>query len=226
MDLPRWLSRRIRKPRSGMEQTFESIYESNAWGSEESLSGPGSTKERGAAFMDDLLSVLDGLACRVLLDVPCGDFNWIRPVAEKVDRYVGADIVQALVSRNQKRFGSPRIRFMKLDLTTDPLPAADVILSRDCLVHLTTRDIARCLENIRRSSATYLVTTTFVGPRENEDIVTGSWRPLNLERPPFSLPRPLHEIDERCHHTGGIYADKRLSVWRAADLTVVEEAGA
>ena len=25
-------------------------------------------------------------------------------------------------------------------------------------------------------------------------------------------------IDERCHHTGGIYADKRLGVWRFADL--------
>jgi SAM-dependent methyltransferase len=226
MHLPRWLARRFQKRRSGMEGTFESIYESNAWGSEESPSGPGSTKERGAAFTDDLLSVLDDLSCRVLLDVPCGDFNWIGPVAEKMDRYVGADIVPALVARNQRLFGSPRIRFVKLDLATDPLPAADVILSRDCLVHLNGRDIARCLENIRRSDASYLVTTTFVGPRENEDIVTGSWRPLNLERPPFSLPRPLHEIDERCHHTGGIYADKRLGVWRIADLMPGAGAGA
>jgi SAM-dependent methyltransferase len=201
-----------------MEQTFESIYESNAWGSAESPSGPGSTKDRGADFIVDLLAVLDDLRCRTLLDVPCGDFNWIRPVAERMDRYVGADIVQALVTRNQKLFGSARIRFIQLDLATDRLPVADVILSRDCLVHLSTRDIARCLENVRRSGATYFVTTTFVGPRDNEDIVTGSWRPLNLEQPPFSLSAPVCAIDERCHHTGGIYADKRLGVWRIADL--------
>ena len=48
MHLPRWLVRRIQRRRSGMEQTFESIYEANAWGNEESPSGPGSTKERGA----------------------------------------------------------------------------------------------------------------------------------------------------------------------------------
>jgi methyltransferase family protein len=221
MHLPRWLGRRP----SRMERTFEAIYESNAWGSEESPSGPGSTKDRGADFIDDLLSVLDGLGCRALLDVPCGDFNWIRRVADKMDRYVGADIVPALVTRNQKLFGSSRIRFTKLDLAADALPAADVILSRDCLVHLSTRDIARCLENIRRSGATYLVTTTFVGPRGNEDIVTGSWRPLNLEQPPFSLPAPLHAIDERCHHTGGIYADKRLGVWRITDLPPTGAAG-
>lgn len=69
------------------------------------------------------------------------------------------------------------------------------------------------------------MTTALVGPRGNEDIVTGSWRALNLERRPFSLPAPLHAIDERCHHTGGIYADTRLGVWRIEDLSPTGEAG-
>ncbi|HTY76641.1 MAG TPA: class I SAM-dependent methyltransferase [Candidatus Bathyarchaeia archaeon] len=218
MRLPRWLARRFSKPGSERERIFRAIHESNAWGSEESRSGPGSTKDRGADFVDDLLSVLDGLACRTLLDVPCGDFNWISPVAERMDQYIGADIVPALVTRNRELYGSGRVRFITLDLVTDPLPEADAILSRDCLVHLTLVDIGRCLENVRRSRAKYFVTTTFVGPRDNGDIPTGSWRPLNLERPPFSLPPALHLIDERCLHTGGIYADKRLGVWRIADL--------
>jgi SAM-dependent methyltransferase len=201
-----------------MERVFRAIHESNAWGSQESRSGPGSTRDRGQDFIDELSSVLDRLACRRLLDIPCGDFNWISPVASRMDRYIGADIVPALVTQNQRRYGSARVHFVTLDLTADPLPAADVVLCRDCLVHLTLRDIARCLDNIRRSGATYLVTTTFVGPRPNEDIRTGGWRPLNLERPPFSLPGPLCLIDERCLHTGGIYADKRLGVWRIVDL--------
>ena len=203
---------------SEMEAIFQSVYESNAWGSNESPSGPGSTKDRGTDFIDELLCVLRDLRCRILLDVPCGDFNWIGPVAEAMDRYIGADIVYELVSRNRKLYSSTRLRFVRLDLSTDRLPDADAILCRDCLVHLSFRDIGRCLENIQRSRVTYLVTTTFADHPKNEDIQTGSWRTLNLERPPFSFPKPLRTIDERCHHSGGIYADKRLAVWRVADL--------
>jgi hypothetical protein len=206
------------RQRSEMEAIFQSIYESNAWGSHESPSGPGSTKDRGMDFIDDLLGVLQELRCRILLDVPCGDFNWIGPIAQAMDEYIGADIVPQLVSRNRNLHGSTRIRFVKLDLAADRLPDADAILCRDGLVHLSFQDIGRCLENIQRSRVTYLVTTTFAEHADNEDIRTGSWRTLNIERPPFSFPKPLRTIDESCHHTGGIYADKRLAFWRVADL--------
>jgi hypothetical protein len=39
-----------------------------------------------------------------------------------------------------------------------------------------------------------------------------------MQHPPFSLPEPLQLIDEQCHHTGGIYADKRIGLWRFSDL--------
>jgi hypothetical protein len=142
-----------------------------------------------------------------------------------MERYVGADVVAELVSRNQKRHGSRRIRFLRLDLAVDRLPEADVVLCRDCLVHLGFEDAWRCVENIRRSGAAHLVTTTFTGDRENADIRTGGWRALNLERPPFRFPKPLRTIDERCLHTGGIYADKRLAVWRVADLPDTSRTG-
>jgi len=80
------------------------------------------------------------------------------------------------------------------------------------------RNIFQALSNLRRTGANYLITTTFLGDRSNEDIRTGEWRALNLQRPPFQLPAPLALIDERCHHTDGIYADKRLGLWRFADL--------
>jgi hypothetical protein len=206
------------RQRSAMETIFQSIYESNAWENNESPSGPGSTKARGADFIDDLLCALRDLRCRTLLDVPCGDFNWVGPIAEAMDRYIGADIVPELVSRNRRLYSSTRVRFIRLDLAADRIPDADAILCRDCFVHLSFRDTGRCLENIQRSRATYLVTTTFADHPENQDIQTGSWRPLNLERPPFWFPKPLRTIDERCHHSGGIYADKRLKIWRVTDL--------
>jgi hypothetical protein len=98
------------------------------------------------------------------------------------------------------------------------LPAADLVLARDALVHFSHNDIFQALANLRRTGANYLITTTFLGDRCNEDIRTGEWRALNLQRPPFQLPAPLALIDEHCHHTDGIYSDKRLGLWRFADL--------
>jgi hypothetical protein len=205
-------------PRRDMENVFTEIYRSNAWGGTESVSGPGSTEQRGASFRDDLLAALYDLGTRVLLDAPCGDFNWIGPVADAIDRYVGVDVVPEIIAGNLRQHSGPNRQFLRLDLTRGPLPPADVVLCRDALVHFSFADIWRALANLRRSGARYLITTTFIGDRENEEIATGAWRPLNLERPPFCFPPPQRLIDERCWHTGGIYADKRLGVWRRRDV--------
>jgi hypothetical protein len=86
-------------------------------------------------------------------------------------------------------------------------------------VHLSFADIHRALSNVRRSRITYLVTTTFPGCEVNEDIVTGDWRPLNLELEPFGFPGPSELLNEGCSEAGGLFADKSLGLWRVADLT-------
>jgi hypothetical protein len=105
-----------------------------------------------------------------------------------------------------------------LDLTSSPLPPADLLLCRDCLVHLSLTDARRALANIRRSDITYLLTTTFPAEPTNVDVVTGDWRPLNLQRPPFGFPEPLELLVEGCTEQQGLFADKSLGLWRVADL--------
>jgi hypothetical protein len=39
-----------------------------------------------------------------------------------------------------------------------------------------------------------------------------------LSRQYLGLSAPVKAIDEKCLHTGGIYADKRLALWRLADI--------
>lgn len=205
-------------PRRAMVRVFEEIHRSNSWGSRESVSGPGSTRQRAADFQDELVQTLRELGTRVLLDAPCGDFNWIGPVADAVERYIGVDVVPGLIAANLRLHSGPRRRFLRLDLTRDRLPPSDVVLCRDGLVHLSSADIARALANLRRSGARYLIATTFLGEHGNEDIETGGWRPLNLERSPFRFPKPFRLIDEKCLHSGGLYADKRLGIWRMMDV--------
>ena len=201
-----------------MRRIFSGIHAERAWGDCESASGPGSTRERAAGFLPDLIALVRTLRVSTLLDAPCGDFNWAEPLSDCVDEYVGVDIVPALIEANRRRCSSPRRRFLCRDIIRQRLPPADLVLCRDALVHLKTSDILKALANLRRTGAEHLIVTTFVGDRPNPDIVNGQWRPLNLQRPPFSFPRPLALVDEQCHHTGGIYADKRLGLWRFNDL--------
>ena len=201
-----------------MRRVFTAIHEGRVWGDGESSSGPGSTRDRAAGFLPALIDLVQTLRIAVLLDAPCGDFNWAAPLSDSIERYIGIDVVPALIKANRRRWSSDRRRFLCRDFVRQRLPSADLVLCRDALVHLSERDIFSAIGNLRRSGAEYLVATTFVGDRLNPDIAPGEWRPLNMERPPFSFPPPLEFVDEHCHHTGGIYADKRLALWRFQDL--------
>jgi hypothetical protein len=93
-----------------------------------------------------------------------------------------------------------------------------MIFSRDMTVHLSNRDALAAFRNFKRSKSEYLLTTTFTATETNEDILTGEWRPMNLQRPPFNFPDPLRLINEHCTEDGGKYTDKSLGLWRLKDL--------
>lgn len=197
------------------EEIFTNIYQGNKWKNPESLSGSGSTLAETEQIRLVLPGLLAELRCRSMLDVPCGDFNWMRFVSLEVD-YIGGDIVADLVTVNQARYGNERRRFVRLDLLQDCLPAADLILCRDCLVHLSYHYIFQALTNIRASGATYLLTTTFENQARNVDTITPVWRAINLRLPPFSFPPPLRLIDECARQP--LSRGKHLGLWRVADL--------
>ena len=157
------------------------------------------------------------LRAQSLLDIPCGDFNWMRHVTLDAVQYIGADVVAELVSANQRRYGNDRRQFQHLDLTRDTLPAVDVVFCRDCFVHLTPREILSAISNIQRSECKYLLTTTFPSVSQNKGLGIG-WRPLNMQLRPFRFPEPLKLINEGCTEQDGRYADKSLGLWRIADL--------
>jgi hypothetical protein len=133
-------------------------------------------------------------------------------------RYTGGDIVPEVVAEAARRHGTRERQFLVLDLTRSPLPPADLLLCRDCLVHLSYTDITKAVRNIRRSEIEYVLTTTFTAESEFRDIVTGDWRPISLEASPLSFPRPVELLREQCTEQNGAFADKSLGLWRVRDL--------
>ncbi|MBA3894972.1 MAG: class I SAM-dependent methyltransferase [Gemmatimonadales bacterium] len=159
-----------------------------------------------------------------LLDLPCGDYGWMRTVDLPVARYIGADLVPEIVEPLAAEFGDAGRQLRVLDLTRDPLPQADLLFCRDCLVHVSFADIRRALENVLRSGIPHMLVTTFPGAEPNEDIVSGDWRVLDLERAPFHLPPPIRILNEGCTESDGVFADKSLGLWRTDALAHLDVA--
>ena len=200
-------------PRDRVRAAFTRHYERRDWDEPESVSGRGSSLRSTETIRRQLPALFAELGVRRVIDAGCGDFNWFRELRLDLDEYLGIEVVENLAALNQERHGGQGRRFASLDIIRDPLPAADLILCRDCLVHLKTRQVLAALQNFRRSQSTYLLATTFGEPRPNQDVPLGGWRPLNLERPPYNLGPPLRRVSEAESVEDPRYADKSLGLW-------------
>ncbi len=192
-------------------EVFRGIFIDNAWDGTESISGPGSTMAASANVRTALPGLLRELGIRSLLDAPCGDAYWISTCFPPDVRYIGGDVVPEIIERNgTERGGLGEFRVM--DLVSDDLPEADLILVRDCFIHLPNAWVRKALANIRRARIGYLLTTTFPDLGANADIEVGGFRPVNLQAPPFNLPRPERLIVE------SESAAKQLGLWRLSEV--------
>jgi hypothetical protein len=204
------------KSASELERCFTDIYLTNGFLGGDSISGPGSDLAQTETLREALPGLLKYIGVRTMLDAACGDFFWMKAVHLDLDRYIGTDIVAALIAQNNRIYADSCREFRVLDLTRDPLPKADLILCRDCLVHLPLATIGSAIRNFKRSGAKYLLTTTFPERADNPDIPAGYWRTINLQAPPFGFPEPDRMINEQCPTEG--YSDKSLALWRLDSL--------
>ncbi len=208
----RLLGRALLFPFPGVEKVFTEIYRNNAWADPESVSGRGSTLARTNVIRSELPALLAELGTKSLLDAPCGDFNWMRHVDLGPVDYKGADVVPELIAQNQMTYRRAGREFVVLDITKDEVPRADVILCRDCFIHLSFEHTRAAVEIFKRSGSTYLLATTHANERENVDIESGGGHYVNLQLPPFTFPDPLRLVSEDPER------GKCLGLWRLKDL--------
>ena len=131
-----------------------------------------------------------------VLDIGCGDFTVGQQMQVFGTQYIGIDIVQDLIDRNTKLFGSNGIQFKCLDAIVDQLPIADLVLVRQVLQHLSNEQISRLLSKLH-AYRYVMVTEHYPAPCENlipnldkphggdTRIYDGS--AVYLDRPPFNI---------------------------------------
>ncbi len=177
------------------QEIFSNIYSKNFWGSKESYSGKGSEILQTSLIRNELPKIFLEHGCSSILDAPCGDFFWMKNVIQYSNiKYIGCDIVKELIDHNQKKFGNKNIVFKHLDICSSDLPNADIMICRDCLIHLSYKDIKNFIKNFLNSEIPLLLLTNHKNYNKkfkNKDIQTGDFRFIDIFREPFGFPEEV-----------------------------------
>lgn len=191
-------------------QIFQKIHAENRWGDSESVSGAGSRIDVTEVFRGELERWLEEHQIRSLVDLPCGDFNWMRLVRfPETMTYLGVDVVDALIATNQSQHGRPGVSFTVADILTSDLPRADAYLVKDLFIHFPNVAMAEAVERVR-ARCRYLLVTTFPDTPTNVDIRFGDARRVNMNLV-FGEPAEAMLPD-----FGAGVTDRFIGVWRGS----------
>jgi|GEM_PF-3262270 len=189
----------------------------------ESHCGEGSYLANTREIRHFLDSTIRERRVKSMVDIGCGDLNWMRHVDLAGVDYTGYDFDEGFIRENRKLF--PMLKFERADVRTVAWPQIDLVLCRDLLIHLQHADVLRLLAALKRSGSAYLMTTSYPDMTENRDFTphqkrfeyTRERRPsrkINLELPPFELPRPLAVVRE---NESEACQGRIVGLWRLAD---------
>ncbi len=134
-------------------EAFSLIYDNFMWGrgpEGDFFSGSGSHEASVVdAYVAAVASFLDQLPARPnVVDLGCGDFNIGAQLRHHSARYIGCDVVPALIAHNAAKFGTDDVEFRCIDITEERAPAADVVFVRQVLQHLSNAQISRFVEHL------------------------------------------------------------------------------
>jgi len=194
---------------------FSRIYQNNTWKCDESVSGSGSTLDATKTLRNELPSLMNEYGVNSILDAPCGDICWMENIIENLDEnitYTGLDIVDDLINTNTDKIQKNNVSFYVSDIVEDKLPEVDLIMCKDCFIHLCYEDIKKAVDNFKASRSNYLLTDTNCDVKKYNEIRTGRWRSINLEIFPFNFPAPLHRIISDEH------PNKYMALWKLSDI--------
>jgi len=169
------------------EKVFTDIYMLNSWGCKETASGSSSTVARTTELRSQIPMLIEKLNIKSILDCGCGDFNWMKHVDLSNVQYLGVDIVNKMISRNQEMYTKSNIRFQITDVIYDPPETADLWIARDICCFYGYSEIKKFFQKFLESNSSYLAITSIQTEQENINGTTGIWRSLNLAAAPFHL---------------------------------------
>ena len=167
-----------------MKEHFERIYREDLWGGG---SGEGSWPLHNRGYAAFLRQFLNQHGIRSVVDLGCGDWQFSRLIDWSGVEYRGFDIVPMVIEANQRHYAKDGISFALLRDPAD-LPPADLLIAKDVLQHWSGPSIETFLPRLGQYRHCLLTNCVDVaGTTVYREVPDGSFRPLDLRQPPFSL---------------------------------------
>ena len=208
------------------EGVFTEVYQELGWSKRqmESVSGTGSTLENTEILRSELPKVCKKYDINNIVDIACGDFNWMKEIVNEFKYYRGVDIVKDLIKANKEKYKNfENVDFMVADVITEfdkciKGKDIDAVILKDVLVHFPNKYVMKVLDSLHKSSIKYVFITHFDSIELNCDIGEfNGWRPQNFTLSPWKMDKPLQSIispTEEYKWGDNDNTDKTLSLWQ------------
>ena len=174
---------------SALTSTFNRIYREGIWGTDAAgrgVSGSGSTLEITREYRAYLERFIKEHRVQSVVDAGCGDWTFSRTIDWGGASYLGVDIASDVIDAVRRKHEKGRIRFQVGDITEE-LPAADLLISKDVLQHLSNELVHKFIRsNLKTGRYKWVILTNDRGSG-NQDIMPGGYRAIDLSAPPFGV---------------------------------------
>jgi SAM-dependent methyltransferase len=175
--------------RLSLTHTFNRIYAEGVWGKDvtgKGVSGSGSTLEITREYRDYVEDFMKKHAVKSVVDAGCGDWTFSSAMDWGNVSYVGIDIASDVIEAVRKRHEKDNITFQVGDITEE-LPAADLLISKDVLQHLSNELVQKFIKNnLRKGKYKWVILTNDRGS-VNQDVKPGGYRAIDLAARPFAV---------------------------------------
>lgn len=172
-----------------LTNTFNRIYAEGTWGRDvagKGISGTGSTLEITREYRTYLEGFIKTHNIKSVVDAGCGDWTFSSAIDWGGASYLGVDIASDVVAAVRAKHEKANIRFQVGDIT-DELPAADLLISKDVLQHLSNKLVHNFIRNnLRKGKYKWVIVTNDRGSK-NSDVESGGYRAIDLSAPPFDV---------------------------------------
>jgi len=174
---------------SELTSTFNRIYREGIWGRDaagKGVSGTGSTLEITREYRAYLEEFIKTHGVTSIVDAGCGDWNFSSAIDWGGASYLGVDIASDVIHANRTKYEKGKVTFQVGDVTEE-LPAADLLISKDVLQHLSNELVHTFIRNnLKQRKYKWAILTNDRGSG-NQDIPSGSYRAIDLSAPPFEV---------------------------------------
>ena len=175
--------------RSPLTDTFNRIYTEGTWGRDvtgKGISGSGSTLDITREYRAYVENFIRKNNVRSIVDAGCGDWGFSSAIDWGGASYLGVDIASDVIDAVRRKHETANIKFQVGDISEE-LPAADLLISKDVLQHLSNTLVLKFIKNnVKKGKYKWVLLTNDRGSG-NPDIQPGGYRMIDLAAAPFDV---------------------------------------